>query len=248
MAKNSIDIANAFKGKTIITKDELVAYIHSIDNSATDDSIRQRISRYKRLGRIISVKKAVYALSDKLVYTPPIDKFISKIAKIFSTQYPEINYCIWSSAWLYEFTVHQPAHFFYIFETEVDMVETTYNLLKDNGYKAFLNPNEQTIQLYVMEQKNPLVVKQLLSRPHLVKNKKIKLPSIEKILVDAFTDKKHFYFIQGKEMQNIFKYSFNRYSINLSSMLNYANRRGNEKEITDFIIKNVPNTILINDK
>jgi hypothetical protein len=94
-----------------------------------------------------------------------------------------------------------------------------------------------------------VIVKQLLTRAPLSKNKKIKLPSLEKMLVDAYSDKKMFYFIQGRELQNIFKFSFSKYSINLSSLLNYASRRGNEKEITDFILKNVPNAnkILIND-
>jgi hypothetical protein len=249
MARKTIEIATAFKGKATITKEELYAYIHSIDNSASDDSIRQRISRHKSSGLIISVKKGVYAFSSKPVYMHTTDKFLLKLSHLFSVQYPEINFCVWSSAWLYDFTVHQPSHFFYVIETEADMVETAFNLLKDNTYTAFLNPDEQTIQLYVMGEKNPVIVKQLLTRAPLSKNKKIKLPSLEKMLVDAYSDKKMFYFIQGKELQNIFKFSFSKYSINLSSLLNYASRRGNEKEITDFILKNVPNAnkILIND-
>ncbi|MFA5418207.1 MAG: DUF6577 family protein [Bacteroidales bacterium] len=239
MAKKTIDIATVFKGRATVTKDELTAYIQRSEGSINELSIRQRISRYKKAGLIISVRKAVYAFSNKPVYKHPEDKFITKLSQLFSGQYPGINYCIWSSAWLYDFTVHQPAQFFYIFETEPDMVETSFNLLKDHGYKAFINPDEQTIQLYVMGEKNALIIRSLISRSPLVKKKSIPLPSLEKMLVDAFIDKKQFYFIQGKEMQNIYKFSFSKYSIQLSSLLNYAKRRGLGSEITNFLMEHV---------
>ena len=249
MAKTRIDIKDAFIGKNSLTKDEITAYIRNINSCVSDDSIRQRISRYKKSGLIVSVKKSVYTLSEKPIYQHPEDLFINKLAKIFANQFPQINYCIWSSAWLYDFTIHQPAHSFYIFETEPDMVETAFNLLKDNDFKSFLTPDEQSIQLYVMGQKNPVIVKQLVSRSPLVKTKKTKCPSIEKMLVDAYTDKKQFYFIQGEEIKNIFKFSFKRYSINTSTLLNYAVRRGNKDEIYDFINNNITNynTLQIND-
>ena len=157
MAKKTIDIANIFKERATVTKEELTAYIQRSEGSVSEISIRQRISRYKKAGLIISVRKAVYAFSNKPVYKHPENKFITKLSQLFSGQYPGINYCIWSSAWLYDFTIHQPAQFFYIFETEPDMVETSFNLLKDHEYKAFINPDEQTIQLYVMGEKMPLL-------------------------------------------------------------------------------------------
>ena len=57
------------------------------------------------------------------------------------------------------------------------------------------------------------------------------------------------YFIQGKEMQNIYKFSFSKYSIQISRLLNYAVRRGNGNEISDFALRNVSylSKILIND-
>lgn len=235
MVKIRIDIKDAFKGKDKLTKDEITKYIRSIVANASDDSIRQRISRYKKSGLIVNVKKSVYALSEKPIYQHPEDLFINKLSKIFSSKYSKINYCVWSSAWLYDFTIHQPTQFFYIFETESDMVETAFNLLRDNEFKAFLNPDEQSIQLYVMGQKKPVIVKQLITRSPIVKTKKTKCPSIEKMLVDAYTDKKQFYFIQGEEIKNIFKFSFDRYSINISTLLSYAERRGNKNEISDFV-------------
>ena len=250
MTRQIIEIAKAFKGKTVITKKELSAYIRGINSSATEAGIRQRISRLKKAGIIISIGKGVYAFSNKPVYIYPDDKFITGLSQLFTTQYPGINYCIWSSAWLYDFIVHQPVHFFYLFETEPDMVEILFNLLKDRGYKVFFNPDEQIMQLYVVGEKNPVVVRSMVSRAPLVKRKAIKFPALEKMLVDAYIDKKLFYFIQGKEIENLYRFSFNGYSIHLSRMLNYAGRRGIRNEIVDFAKRNVQglNRILTNDQ
>jgi len=176
VVKTRIDIKDAFEGKDKLTKDEISAYIRSLVANASDESIRKRIERYKKSGIIVNVKKSVYALSEKPIYRHPEDLFINKLAKIFSSQYSQINYCVWSSAWLYDFTIHQPTQFFYIFETESDMVETAFNLLKDNEFKAFLNPDEQSIQLYVMGQRKSVIVKPLITRSPLVKTKKTKCP------------------------------------------------------------------------
>lgn len=249
MGKRIIDIADVFKDKTTVTRDVLADYIRSIDRKASDDSIRQRISRWKRAGLIISVTKNMYVLSKKPVYEHSENNFIKNLGRLFSSQYPEINYCTWSSAWLYDFTIHQPTGFFYVFETEPDMVETAFNFLKDNGYKTFLNPDSQTMQLYVIGQKNPVVVKHLISRAPLVKKKFLSLPALEKLLADAFIEKKLFYFLQGEELKNIFRFSFERYNVNLSRLLNYACRRGLEKELKEFLIQTVPdvNKIISSD-
>jgi len=235
MTQQTTEIEKLFEGGATISKEELADYLKSKDIHANDESIRKRISRYKKAGLIISIKKGVYALSKKPVYVHPSDKLIKKLSGLFFSRYPDIDYCVWSSAWLYDFTVHQPVQFFYVFETEPDMVEILFNLLKDNGYHVFLNPDERTMQLYVMGMNNPVVIKPLVSRAPLVRDKALRLPSIEKMLVDAYIDKALFYFIQGNEMQNIFKLSFSKYSINISTLLNYATRRGYGNEIKDFL-------------
>jgi len=249
MNKKANDIRDAFKGITTITSKELVAYFRETDINATDVSVRQRISRYKRMGFLVSIRQGVYAIVDKPLYKPESDPFIQKLSKNFSAAYPEINYCIWSSAWLYNFMVHQPAHYFYLFETEQDMVESAFNLLKDNGLNAWLNPDEQTIQLYVMGQKNPVVVKPIISRSPVFKSQKSNLPMLEKILVDAYVEKKIFYFLQGQELSNIFNFAFGKYSIAWSRLLSYARRRGVGQEIGQYIKKNIKpqNAAFLND-
>ncbi len=239
MAKQGLDIITAFKDRAVVTKEELIAYLLRSGESSSDESIRQRISRYKRMGILITVRQGVYSVSEKPPYIHAVDVFQKKLSKLFIQNYPEINYCIWSSSWLYDFTRHQPSHYFYIFEVDQDMVETAFNLFKDNGIKAYLNPDEQTLQRYVLDQKNTVVIKSLISRAPLINYIRVKLPMLEKMIVDAYAEKKMLFFLQGQELQNIYKFSFGNYRINFSKLINYAKRRGIEKELTLFIKDNV---------
>lgn len=249
MTTIAAEVRSAFKGKTRLTKAELSEYFRKRNRTVTDDDIRKRISRLKTSGLLISVRQGVYNMSDKPGYVHPDDNFVQKLARTFSSQYPEIKYCVWSSAWLHNFTIHQPAHYFYIFETENDMVETAFNLFRGSGINAYLNPDEATMQLYVMGQKNAVVVKSLTTRSPLIKRKNAALPSLEKMLVDAFTDKKLFYFIQGQELQNILRFSYERFSISFSKLLNYASRRGMKEAILGYYKNNMKQikTEILND-
>lgn len=242
-------IINAFKDKSSLTSQELATYFRKEDINATDISIRKRISRLRSSGFLVSIRQGVYAIAGKPQFKPESDTFMRKLAKTFMSAYPEINSCVWSSAWLYEFMIHQPARYFYLFETEPDVVEATFNLLKDNGINAWLNPDEQTMHLYVMENKNAVIVKPLISRAPLIKSRKVNLPMLEKILVDAWVDKKFFYFLQGGELSTIFNSAFGRFSINYSRLINYARRRGIEKELEQYIKKriNLKDTPFLND-
>jgi len=242
-------IINAFKDKSALTSQELAVYFRKEDKNATDDSIRKRISRLKSSGLLVSIRQGVYAFATKPQFKPESDIFMLKLAKIFTSAYPEINSCVWSSAWLYEFMIQQPARYFYLFETEPDVVEATFNLLKDNGINAWLNPDEQIMQLYVLENKNAVVVKPLTSRAPLIKSRKVNHPMLEKMLVDAWVDKKFFYFLQGGELSAIFNFAFGRYAVNYSRLINYASRRGLEKEIEQYIKKSInpKDTSFLND-
>ncbi len=225
--------------KYTLIKDKLSEDLKINDSMIKESSLRKRISRYKKKGLLVSVKKGIYAVSRKPVYTTIPDDFIRNIHKSFVKKYDEIKFCIWSTAVLNDFIIHQPAKYFYIFETEQDIVESAFNLFRDNGFNAFLNPDEKSLQLYVLEQKDTVVVKPLITRSPLLKVNKIYIPSLEKILVDLFSDKKLFFFLQGNELNYLFNFTFDKFSINYTKLFNYAGRRGVKNKLLEYLKKNV---------
>ncbi len=230
------DLGAAFNDGGTITSGELADYFHSKDPEISSDAIRQRIVRLKQSGALIGLGKGIYTLSSKPKYKPKSDAFIAKLNRLFSKKFAGIKSCAWSSAWLNDFTIHQPAHFFYLFETEPDMIETTFNLFKDNNISAWLQPNQDTIQLYLQSQPNSVIVKPLITRSPVIKSPKTSLPELEKILVDVFAEKELFYYLRGQELVNIYERASDRYLISWQRLYSYASRRGLKKQIEKFIM------------
>ena len=71
-----------------------------------------------------------------------------------------------------------------------------------------------------------------------MKNDQFNVPTLEKMLTDVFCDRDIFYFYSGAEMERIFENAFDRYTVDFSRLFAYANRRGKEKEIKNYITKN----------
>ncbi|MBX2965948.1 MAG: hypothetical protein KF845_07365 [Cyclobacteriaceae bacterium] len=59
--------------------------------------------------------------------------------------------------------------------------------------------------------------------------------TIEKMLVDIFCDDVIFSAQQGAEMRTIFKNAFDKYTINQSKMLRYADRRRKKEQLSQFV-------------
>lgn len=235
-----------FEGVNTVTKDDIYTFSQRHGLSLSDGAVRKRIHTLKSKGIIIDVKRGVYSFNVKAKYNPRPDYFINKARRLFTDQYPEIDYCIWSSAWLHEFMLHQPFSYFYIFETEKDMLQTAFELFKDNNIKTYLEPDKEMMLDYVGENKNALIIKLLNARSPKIKIQNNKVPALEKILTDAFCDKEIFYFYQGEEMRTIFETAISKYNINFSSLLRYADVRERKTDIKDYLLKHeiVHNKIL----
>jgi len=133
---------------------------------------------------------------------------------------------------------HIPFYSFYVIETEKDICESTFYLLKDNGINAYYNPNTEQIEKYVLPEDDSVIVRNLISRSPGKKFNDIRFPSIEKILVDIFCDQDVFFLHSGREQKWIFENILKAYNINFSTLLSYAERRKREKELREYLLKN----------
>jgi len=75
----------------------------------------------------------------------------------------------------------------------------------------------------------------LVSEAPLLNIKGINTASLEKMLVDVFCDKTLFSAQQGSEMRTIFKNTFDKYTVNPSSMLRYADRRRKKESLQKYL-------------
>ena len=70
----------------------------------------------------------------------------------------------------------------------------------------------------------------------MIKEEKILVPKIEKILVDLFFDNNLLLSYKGDEMINIFDNIYQKYSLNMTTLYNYSKKRGIYDRIKLFLL------------
>ena len=98
-----------------------------------------RIFDLKKKNLIKAIGRSDYTISDKPEFCPEISKEAQKIAKEISQQFEDVQYCIWETNWLNEFSQHQSSQNMIIVEIEKDLVDSLFFRLKDKfKYNFFI--------------------------------------------------------------------------------------------------------------
>ncbi|MCD4726650.1 MAG: hypothetical protein K8R46_03240 [Pirellulales bacterium] len=175
------------------------------------------------------------------MYSPDLTSKIKSIYKKTKVQFPFADFCIWDTRFLNEFMIHQPASFITIVETENEVIDSLFNFLKESYRNVFLNPDKNIIENYISGENNSIIVKPLISEAPTKLIDNIETITLEKMLVDIYSDAKFFYSFHGAEMDNIYSNAIGTYSLNQSKLLRYASRRGKRKQIEMLLNKNQTN-------
>jgi hypothetical protein len=227
-----------FNGYTSITREELFDFYRTHEPFLKESTFGWRIYALKEKNILRPIKQGVYTLSVKPPFNPLLEPKLKEIAIRLHKQFPNARYCVWNTRWLNEWMVHQPGKFLIMIEVEASATESVFYFLKDGNYRdVFLNPDDNLLERYVYEQTETIIVKTLITKAPIKKEKKISAPVLEKILVDLFVDKKLFAPFQGRELVNIFNNAYLHYTLNITKLLAYAKRRTKEQELIDFITK-----------
>lgn len=183
------------------------------------------------------VSRGIYSLSeiDQIEYKPQINRSLKNLFGKVRNQFPYIDTCLWSTKWLSEFMLHQPGRFFTILEIEKDAMEAVFHYLNSQGREVFLNPSVEILNNYVVNAKSPIIIVSLKTESPILQIENTVTTSLEKMLVDIYCEPELFSTFQGAEMKRIYQSSFEKYLINNSKMLRYANRRGKKIEIQELI-------------
>ncbi len=194
----------------------------------------------KKANIIQNIKKSMYQIGSKPEFYPFITDKQKRIFKIVRRRNISENLCLWSTEWLHSFMVQQPTNKVIILEVNAEAIESVYYFMKDNVYKKiYMTPNLVLLQNYALEDTEPVIISKFITRSPVWDYKKVIIPKLEKILVDVFVEDKKFFWLQGKELINIFKSSIEQNHINYSIMLNYASRREVKEKLKSFLIEKI---------
>lgn len=234
----------AFKNKESFTREELFQFYRFFEPELKEGTFGWRIYDLKNRNIIKPLKRGLYVISYRPKYKPDISPNLLKIVKQLSGKFGDVKYCVWETGWLNEFAQHQTSKSTMFIEVEKGFEASVFYALKDNLHReVFLNPDEKTIDFYIAESNQPVIIKKLLTRAPLTKrtDKKIEFytPALEKILVDLFAEERLFYYLKGGELIHIYENALSNYTINFTKLFSYAKRREKENDIKQFLINHM---------
>lgn len=131
--------------------------------------------------------------------------------------------------------IHQPGRFYILIEVEKEATQSVFFYLKEEKYPVFVDPTEDIFEKYLSDEKENLIVKSLVTEAPLQKIAGLNTVTIEKMLVDIFSDELIFSAQQGSEMKTIFLEALSKYSVNENRMLRYADRKGKKESFRNYL-------------
>jgi hypothetical protein len=180
------------------------------------------------------IGRGKFQLGSSKIYLPEIYRKEKIIYNKLVAEFPFVDVCIWNTKILNEFMQHQSGNFQIIVEVEKEVTQSVFYFLKELNYPVFIEPTEEIIEKYLPTDKEAIIIKSLVSESPLQDLGNVKTVTIEKLLVDIFSDTVIFTAQQGAELSTIFNAVFSKYTVNQSKMLRYASRRRKKEAFTKY--------------
>ena len=206
------------------SKDFYDAYSDSYGEK-TKDALDYALRREVTAGNIVHVGRNQYAyVKDKRVYKYEYSDVAGRVAVEIQKEYPSVNFQIFELTQLNAFVNHLYAHNTIFVSVENDAVDYVFDTLRDeHPGRIMIKPRVDEYFKYLVD--DQIVILRLPSESP----KGIDVPwksRLEKILVDIMVDKLLTHIVSEGEYDSIFSQAFDRYLVDTSTMLRYANRKG----------------------
>jgi DNA-binding Lrp family transcriptional regulator len=226
--------------------DTLTEYLEHKDTFTVDDMFRfyskdalpisrrtvnWRIHNFARKGIIKRVGRGLYRLGQSNLFQLEVSPKMKKIARFLKKEYPYTDFCVWELSVINQFS-HYLINFNILFvDVERDAIDAVYHKLKEKNTSVF---NIRKTDEDLAELANSICVRPLISHSPLQTIDEVPVASLEKILVDLYTDKEFFPF-QGNDIDSIYESAFERYTINENTMLRYASRKEKKTKLQELL-------------
>jgi len=236
-----------FRNRKSFSRKELYDFYTEFKPDLKKTTFRWIIYNLKEKQIITSISKGVFTLSFKPVFKPDIDKETKKIYASIEKQFSSLKFCVWTTQIVSEFMLHIPAKHITILQVEKEALKPVYDFLK--GQKlgdVFIQPEEKEIERYIYESEKAIVLLPLVSKSPIQKVNNVATTTLEKLIIDLYSDKKIFLAFQGSELVHIVNNAYNRYAIDFTKVFHYAKRRRKDIELPQFFTDktDIPKNIL----
>jgi len=225
-----------FGKRQSFSRQELYAFYTEFNPDLKETTFRWIIYNLKKKQIISSISKGLFTLAFKPVFKPNIEKATKIIYLSIEKQFPMLKFCVWTTQIVSEFMLHVLAKHITILQMEREALEPVYDFLKTKKIgDIFIQPKEKEIERYIYESDNAIVLLPLVTKSPLQKIDEVQTTTLEKLIVDLFSDKKLFAAFQGSELIHIINTAYNRYAIDFTTLVHYANRRRKDVDLKNFL-------------
>ncbi len=190
-------------------------------------TVNWRIYYLVHSGQLQRVGRGIYRIGKSITFEPILSNKTRQIANRIKKNFPYINFCVWELSVINQFSQHLINYNVRFVDVERDVVNSVYYNLKENNNNVM---HVKNLFDELSDWSDYIIVRPLVSHAPLQNINKIPVATLEKILVDLFSDKEFISF-QGSEIYTIFQNALDAYTINESAMLRYADRKKRKEKI-----------------
>jgi hypothetical protein len=231
-------IQNAFKNKDIFESKELYTLLNQ-KSEIKESTFHWKLYELTQKGILEKVGRGKYKLGERKIFKPILNDETVEIYRKICALFPQnidnpIRFCCWHTSILNELMNHQPARFFTVIETEKEVIESVFHLLREQYSDVFVNPSQKEINDYVVGKQGVIVLKTLKTESPIQIIDNIQTVTIEKLLIDIYCEENLFVTYQEPEREVIFMNAFENYVINESKLFRYARRRCSLMKLEEF--------------
>jgi len=226
-----------FENKQVFTTKDILSFYREGEPAIPASTVNWRVYNLVNQGILLRIGKGKFKLGKGSLYIPEVDNRIIKISKFIKEKFPFIPYCIWRSSSIIEFGHHIPRTNIVFVDADRDSTESVFHSLKEEYNTVFHKPGKDLYDNYINDLQRVIIVRPLVTEAPLQLIKKTPTTTIEKLLVDALVDEE-FQFLKGNEINHVYNNAFDRYSVNISKLIRYADRKRKKPEILQILRTN----------
>lgn len=211
--KNFSDKHNYF------TLGQIRKHFASLEFHYSDITVKKYLELLKSQKLIFSAGRGCYStIPNELILD---DEELYNLGKTIKDKFPFLEFSLWSTKTISFAFHHLQNKFFTFIYSDKDALIYLRDFFIEQNYSVYLNPSKSDFDKNLVLKNGSLILRNSITRSKNINS----ISSIEKILIDLYVEKDRLNLMDDSEYGRIFENIIKSYRINISSLLDYAERR-----------------------
>lgn len=232
------ELENFLRQNQFVTTQQLLKFYREFEPDLKVNTLRWRIYHLKQANVIYSPKRGVFSLQKKKMFMSEETEKMKDLAQLIQEKYPYVNFSVYPTEWLSDFTEHIYQSKNIILEVDIDALSSVFHFVKERYPNVYLSPDKGIYDLYISPREENIIVNRLYVDAPL---KRIRgnyyLPKLEKLVIDLIVNEPLILPVGVSEVKAIITNVCGKYNLNYSTLLRYAKKRHAEKKLASFGLK-----------